>query len=204
MNKCLAKALGIFIFIFGAWAYLRADEANERLVPQWSTTCQSDDIPFSIDFKSKSGDAYEDDMDVTIRGAGGSTINVPLPRAAYVRRGMVSDVKNVCKDIAAIALSDKKLLLLISSDGRPGWDQLNLVYININTGKILDVKADVGEIKDVDGHQNLTVRRRPNGFEVRLQREWLSDTGTDSAENSIEDWRSITILDGKILTEWSK
>jgi hypothetical protein len=101
-------------------------------------------------------------------------------------------------------MPEKKLILLISSDSRPGWDRLNVVYLDLGNGKILDTKINIGEIKDVGGYGALTVRRHSNGFEVRVQREWLKNTNTDSAENSIEDWRSIQISKGKILTEWSR
>ncbi len=40
--------------------------------------------------------------------------------------------------------------------------------------------------------------------EVRLEREWLKNTGTDSAENLIEDWMYIQVIKDKIMNKWSK
>ena len=49
----------------------------------------------------------------------------------------------------------------------------------------------------------LTIRKKSGGYEVRLEKEWLQNTGTDSAENSIEDWMYIEIKDNKISNKWA-
>ncbi|HKR58175.1 MAG TPA: hypothetical protein VJS64_00475 [Pyrinomonadaceae bacterium] len=176
--------------------------SDDYFIPKWQTNCKSGNTPFSILFKSKSGYADGDDMEVNVT-TGGKHFRVPLPEALYVKMGIVSDSKSICEDIGAFALPEGKVLLWLSSDGRPGWNKLNLVLLSLPEGKVLDIKERIGSIK-APGGQRLAVKGRDGQYEVRLEREWLKNTGTDSAENSIEDWMSIKVMDGKIVNKWSR
>jgi hypothetical protein len=134
----------------------------------------------------------------------GNKMIIPVRKALYSRRSVVSDVDGICNDIGGFKLNDNKVLLWLSRNNRPDWDELSLVLIDLKNQKVLDIKEDIGPIKNVGENQKLSIRKKGNGYEVRLQRDWLKNTGTDSAENSIEDWMYIQIIKDKIMNKWSK
>lgn len=183
---------------------------DDRFVTEWETNCLVGDQRMMLTFRSKSGHDDADDMDV-VATINKKKIKIPLPPALYVKRGIVSEVKNVCRtpndlghgDVGGFQLKDGNLLLWLSSDNRPGWDTLSLVLLNPSEAKVLDTKPNIGNIKAV-GAQNLAIRPKNTGYEVRLEREWMKNTGADSAENSIEDWMLVKIIDNKIETKWAR
>lgn len=110
----------------------------------------------------------------------------------------------LCDEIGGFRLKNDRILLWLSRNDRPHWDELSLILIDLKKLRILDIKEDIGPIKDVDRSQKLTIRKKGNGYEVRLERVWLANTHTDSPENSIEDWMYIQIIKDKIITQWGK
>jgi len=177
--------------------------SDDHLIPEWEASCKCNGYAFKLNFSSLSGDPTEDDMTVKFISSQGNKI-IPVQKALYSKRSVVSDVNNICNDIGGFKLNDNKVLLWLSRNNRPDWDELSLVLIDLNNQKVLDIKEDIGPIKDVGGNQKLAIRKKGNGYEVRLQRDWLKNTGTDSAENSIEDWMYIQVINDKIMNKWSK
>jgi hypothetical protein len=177
---------------------------DDHLIPAWEASCKCDGYAFKLNFSSLSGDPTEDDMIVKYISSKGNKMIIPVQKALYSRRSVVSDVDNICNDIGGFKLNDNKVLLWLSRNNRPDWDELSLVLIDLKNQKVLDIKEDIGPIKDAGGNQKLAIRKKGNGYEVRLERGWLKNTETDSAENSIEDWMYIQVINNKITNNWSK
>jgi hypothetical protein len=178
--------------------------SNDHFSPEWKASCDCGGVALKLSFSSPSGDPTEDDMVVKLISSKGKEIIIPVQKALYVKRSIVSDVENVCNDIGGFKLKNNRILLWLSRNDRPRWDQLSLVLIDLNKLKVIDIKEDIGPIKSIGDRQRLAIRKKDNGFEVRLEREWMENTGTDSAENSIEDWMFVQVINNKITNKWSR
>lgn len=177
----------------------------------WEARCELAGHTLRLSFVSASGDADLADMDVQVQVDGGSAMPLPLAKGYYRPRGVVANQRSLCDRVGAYLLQDQvhaaepaRLLLWLSVDDRPGWDQLSLVLLDLEAGKVLDRSERIAPIKDPDGRQRLALRIAPDHVLTRLQRRWLHDTGTDSAENSIEDWYRVEIRAGRIRGRWAE
>lgn len=175
----------------------------------WSARCAIDGQAFHVLFDSPSRDLDNADMRVSLVLNDGRKMLLPLSPGVYRARRLVSNQASLCEGIGAYATSDRvykadraRLLLWLSVDDRPGWDHLTLVLVDLAQAKVLHQVERLAPIKDPDGRQGLTVQVTDDGFWVRLQRQWLQNTGTDSAENSIEDWMQVWIAHGRIRSRW--
>jgi hypothetical protein len=188
----------IFLFLFVSPAH-----SYDPFAPSWKSLCKCGDTTLNLSFTSKSGDATEDDMTAKLISSDGKELDIPIDEALYRRRSIVSDERNICDSIGGFKLSNNRVLLWLSRNDRPHWDKLSLILIDYKKLIVLDVKENIGSIKDTTGKSSMTIRKKHNGYEVRLEREWLQNTNTDTAENSIEDWMYIGIVDNKIYYEWA-
>jgi hypothetical protein len=152
---------------------------------------------FDVHLKSASGDAMEDDMTVTLVFADGTSLPVPLPPALYEPRGTLKNVTNRCTQLTAFNAGGNRALLLLSRNGRPHWDILDAVLIDVQRQRILDVKTSVGEIKTED---RVIVARRVSdqSFDVLLIREQIESSGCDCAAAAIEGWTRIAVRGDRI------
>src|SRR4030043_496761 len=133
----------LFIFLFASPAY-----CNDPFVPKWKTSCNCGDTTFDLFFTSKSGDPTEDDMNVKLISSDGKELGIPIKQALYSTRSIVSDEKNICDLIGGFKLSNNKVLLWISRNDRPSSDQLSLILIDYKKLEVLDVRENIGPIKD--------------------------------------------------------
>jgi hypothetical protein len=177
---------------------------NDKMLPKWKASCNCNGVTFDLSFSSLSGDPNEDDMIISLIPSDGKKIQIPVQQALYSKRSVVSDEKNICDNIVGFKIRDDRILLWLSRNDRPQWDQLSLVLIDPRKLKVIDVKEDVGPIKDACGTQRMAIRKKNNGYEIRLERDWLKNTGTDSADNSIEDWMYIQVINDKISNKWTR
>lgn len=175
----------------------------------WSAQCEVGGQRFELIFDSPSKNSDNADMTVTLVLADRRKVLLPLTPGIYKARKSVSNQKSMCTGIGAFASKDRvykadpeRLLLWLSIDDRPGWDLLSLVLIDLAEAKVMHQLERVAPIKDPDGRQGLAIQTTDDGFLVRLQRQWLHNTGTDSAENSIEDWMEIWVAHGHIRSRW--
>lgn len=175
----------------------------------WSAKCEAGGQRFELIFNSPSKDSENADMTVTLVLADRRKILLPLTPGIYKARESVSNRTSLCSGIGAYASKDRvyradpeRLLLWLSVDDRPGWDLLSLVLIDLAEARVMHQLERVAPIKDPDGRQGLTIQITDDGFLARLQRHWLRNTGTDSAENSIEDWMEIWVAHGRIRSRW--
>lgn len=192
-----------FVLITLVLSFPLSAQSDDYFLSEWKASCDCDGVTFKLSFSSPSADPFEDDMIVKLISSKGQEVTVPVQKALYIKRSVVSDVKNFCDVIGGFKLNNNRILLWLSHDNRPDWDQLSLVLIDLTELKVIDIKEDIGPIKSIGG-QRLAIRKKDNGFEVRLEREKMENTGADSAENSIEDWMFIQIINDKIINKWSR
>jgi hypothetical protein len=160
--------------------------------PQIKESCKG----FDVELISASGDAMEDDMAVTVV-FGKKRVPVSLPKALYVPRHPLLNVKNLCKELTAIEVGKDRALLLVAHNARPHYDRLNAVLIDTKEQKVLDVRVDIGEIKN-EGDVLVVRSSNPRFVEVRLISNYLANSGCDCAEAAIEDWRRILFAGDKL------
>lgn len=194
--------LGV-VFLLASLAQAAAGEGD------WHARCELAGHTLRLSFVAASGDADQADMNVNVQVNGGSAMQLPLAKGYYRPRGVVANQPSLCDRVGAFLLQDQvhlaeppRLLLWLSVDDRPGWDLLSLVLLDLEAGRLLDHSERIAPIKDPDGRQRLALRIYPDHVLTRLQRRWLHDTGTDSAENSIEDWYRVEIRAGQIRGRW--
>lgn len=175
--------------------------AEWKPAPHWTDACHFADHAVTANFESRSGDPLEDDMTVTLTRDDGVAVVLPLGRSLYEPRGLLQTVKNRCSEMAAVEMGADRVLLLLSSNGRPTWDTLVAVLLDTAALTVLDVKTNIGAIKTQD---RVIVLRRAGAaaLDVRLIRESLPDAGCDCEAADIEDWRRVEIAGDRIRSAW--
>jgi hypothetical protein len=183
-------------------ASLSTAATEVRPAAHWTDTCQFGEHTVTANFESQSGDAFEDDLVVTLTRDDGLELRLPIPPSLYKPRHPLLNVRNRCEEATAVDAGGQRVLLLLSSDGRPGWDTLDAVLIDTGAMQMIDAKFNIGPIK---GEDDVLVLRRdgPMSFSVRLVREMLHDSGCDCAAAAIEDWRTISVVDDRIRSAWN-
>jgi hypothetical protein len=88
------------------------------------------------------------------------------------------------------------LLLWFLRNNRPTYDQVQLVLLDVNARKILDIHRDIGETPD-----NLTIVRRTDGFSVSLFKEWRKDSN-NGGEFGVSEWADIAVEQNRIVAAW--
>lgn len=168
--------------------------------------CSHNTKSFELIFSSASGDVSEDDMAVSIKTTRGETVKLAIKPALFTSRGSVSAIKNICGDASAtrpesmvvFPVGKNTVLLWLSSDSRPSYNQLSLALLDIEHGKLIDYLDTKMAIKDVNNSTMLVTRKVRHGYQVRLVGEWLLHTGLDTAETAIESWMFVSVQHGKI------
>ncbi len=197
--------VGVMVSI--GFGKIHADAQSDQILlrTSWEAACRINDQKFSVHFHTDSPDPTEDDMTVSLRRPNLEKITLPIAKAWYLPRGLTANVESVCQDITALPVGDQRILLWLSVDDRPSWNQLMLVLLDLKTGQVLAQQSRVGPIKDCGCDSNervLVIRQRGDVYDVRLEREWLQGTGNGGAGNSIEDWMTVTVKGDKIITAW--
>lgn len=128
---------------------------------------------------------------------GKKKVSVALEPALYTPRHTLKNVDNLCSKLTAIEVRPQRVLLLLSKNMRPSFDQLDAVLIDTQAQKVLDVRRNVGEIKSGN---SLFVLRRQNdqSLDVRLVDETIANSGCDCPEAAIEEWSRLVFVDDKI------
>lgn len=176
----------------------------------WSAKCMHNGHYFQLDFKSKSGDASNEDMHASILTTKNEVKLLPIPESTYLSGDVNSSVKSICQPandesrdgVAAFPVDDEKVLFFIAKDNRPSLDILVLALINIETGELLDFLDTDKSIKTGDPVRSFTLKQKDKKLNVRLVTEYLEDTESDSIDNYIESWVEINVLSNKISIKY--
>jgi hypothetical protein len=166
----------------------------------WNANCRSTLSDFSLNFKSASDVWSEDDQSIELSLADGRSLTFPFKKSAYSSRTTLLNVNNLCDRVVALDMGNSNVLFMLSESGRPGYDFLGAVLVDIKNLNVLDARTQIGNIK-TDG---FVVRpATPNGFDVRLIKENLENSGCDCGDADIEDWLHIGIKKGKLEFKWT-
>ena len=169
----------------------------------FTAPCHSAAADFTLQFRSASGDAMEDDMSVVLEREDHARIVLPIERSLFIARETMLNVKNVCQQVVGLEVRGDRVLLFFTWSGRPTWDHLALALVDVKAMRVLDVQNDAGTIKGEDGP--LVLRKVSDAaYDMRLIRETLADSGCDCAESDIEEWMRISVKNDKIVTRWEK
>lgn len=118
--------------------------ANAADPTRWRADCRIDERSFRLEFASASGDLDNEDMVATLVLPDRSSVQLPLTPGIFRPRSVVANQRSACKELGAYLIQDQihkavppLLLLWLSVEDRPGWDQLSLVLIDLDAGKVL-------------------------------------------------------------------
>lgn len=193
------------LFVLSISLSALADDFNA-----WSAKCMHNGKYFQLDFKSKSGDANNEDIQASILTTKNEVKLLPIPESTYLSGVVNSSVKSICKPdndesrdgVAAFPVNDTNVLFFIAKDNRPSLDILVLALINIETGELLDFLDTDKNIKTGDPIRSFTVKQKDNKLNVRLVTEYLENTESDSIDNFIESWVEINVSSKKISIKY--
>ncbi len=171
---------------------------------EWGTQCTHNGQPFQLSFKSQSGDALEDDMQVFIVTTKGVTKKLLFKAALYVSSEGVSSMQSSCStdrevngfSVFAYPVIKNNVLFYISQDYRPTLNKLVLALINVETGELVHLLETGREIKGANGV--LVIKEENKKRYARLVTERLKNTGTDSIDNYIESWVEVKVVANRI------
>ncbi len=169
-------------------------------------SCRLGSHAFSLFFDSASGECPEDDMDVFVETPKGKT-RIPMAPTWYREVSNLTRAESICQPgdspdrlssgVAAFAVDDKRALVFFIRDGRPFYDSVGAVLVEVTTGKVLDVQQSLGQSKD----GTVAVFKTPRGYKLRLIREHLQ-VQCDCTAAVADDWMGVEVVDGKIRAKW--
>ena len=165
--------------------------------PKWSAVCSLPEAVLTVEFNSPSGDVTEDDMTATVRWSDGSSTLIPAKPGWFTEAVNVTwEAENVCTRIVGNALPDKRLLLWFLRNNRPNGDQLQLALLSVADKRVLDTKADIGEIAS-----DPIIIKRGSGFSALLFKE-RRQNGPGGGEFGVPEWKDIIIKEDHIIAVW--
>ena len=184
-------ALLLLLLVFQA----SAEDVEFR--PEWTALCKFGNTDFSVEFHSKSGDAYQDDQTVALAWGKNKAVALPVEPALYEPTRFASDAKNYCQGIGAFNWPNGRLLLLIRQNNRPSDDQILAIVIDAKTGAF----AQNGGILDATWQDVVFLLKQGQGFRVLLERSWHVDP-SDGGEFSAPDWMTLKDDRGRLIRKW--
>jgi hypothetical protein len=165
---------------------------------------------FSVVVTSASGEPNNDDerVEVVLEGA---RFVVPLRPAQFTFSGEWASSRpnpaQRCRaGLVAWAVGPNQVLLMFSRSGRPGLDLASFALVDLAQRKtlaVLDTQLALASARaEGPGGTSFSfiTRAAPQGFDVRLVREWLP--GDDSPVGALEDWFAVRVKKGALKAGW--
>ncbi|GEM_PF-5478888 len=169
----------------------------------WQAQCVIGGQPVTLDFRSASGDAFEDDMAVQARRADGSRVTLPLPPALYHATGLLGSPPSACDPVPLLDMGNGLGLLLLVRDNRPGLPVVDALLLDLATLQVLDKRlGDPGAVEGLLKTASLVLRQSPAGIDLRLVREAVPGAECDCADGYAEDWLRFSVDQRRLRTSW--
>lgn len=185
-----------------AISMISSSVSADHFKPEWTASCAYNGSNFELIFKSTSGDATNDDMQISIKTTEKVVKTLKLPEALYTTIGLTSSLENVCTNrLVAFPMGDAKILFLLSKNMRPGPNEAVLALIDIKSGILLDVLDSKMAIKNSCDTEQFVIKMKDGNHHVRLVTEQMENTGHDASSNYIESWVEIKVVSDKISLE---
>lgn len=169
----------------------------------WQAQCVIGGQPVTLDFRSASGDAFEDDMAVQARRADGSSVALPLPPALYHATGLLGSPPSACDPVPLLDMGNGLGLLLLVRDNRPGLPVVDVLLLDLATLQVLDKRlGNPGAVEGLLKTASLVLRQSPAGVDLRLVREAVPGAECDCADGYAEDWLRFSVDQRRLRTSW--
>lgn len=176
-----------------------ADEESAN----WQAQCVIGGQPVTLDFRSASGDAFEDDMTVQLRRADGSSQSLPLPPALYHATGLLGSPISACDPTPLLNMGNGLGLLLVVRDNRPGLPVVDALLLDLATLQVVDKRlGDPGAVAGLLKTGSLVLRQSVDSVDLRLVREAVPGAECDCADGYAEDWLRFSVERRKLRVNW--
>jgi hypothetical protein len=169
--------------------------------------CQLGTHSFSVSFDSESDDCPEDDMRVSVDVAGRQSA-LSLKKAWYSSISNIANGESICRlpgdspagagPVSAFAVGPQQALVFFTSSGRPGYDSVGVMLLDVATGKLLDARQSLGKSKE----PTVAVLKTRTGFKLRLVKEHLSEVRCDCSAAFADAWMSVEVVNSRIKVRW--
>jgi hypothetical protein len=169
---------------------------------QWSALCTLKGKSVSLEVQSKSGDPFEDDMQVTLK-MGFKKTSVPKLKALF-RSIPPSKRFQLCDKTMGLSVEKTKMLILLAKDDRPALEELVAILVDPMARKVLDVNRNLGAFFREPPARALQFERTPTGFRAMVVQGFNRNSLSDSAEDLVTGWVNVSVKNGKISAKWEK
>ncbi|RKH40910.1 hypothetical protein D7V93_39165 [Corallococcus llansteffanensis] len=169
--------------------------------------CQLGTHAFSVSFDSESDDCTEDDMRVSVDVAGRRS-GLSLKKAWYSSISNIANGESICSlpgeaparagPVSAFAVGPQQALVFFTTSGRPGYDSVGVMLLDVATGKLLDARQGLGESKE----PTVAVLKTRTGFKLRLVKEHLPEVRCDCSAAFADAWMSVEVVNSHIKIRW--
>ncbi len=193
--NCLILFVLLFLSSFSV-SSAQIHPQSQNLI--WSDSFEIDRMRFEIQGFSKSGDINEDDMTIVIL-QDSKSVKVPVSLDFYDLVRPSSNLKSLTEKMPIFKIGPSEILIFLFPNCRPLFNKVTLVVYDFNQQKIIDVKENIGDLKD---DSFVFISDGSNKYKIRLIREHLDSVPSDGPEVSIEDWMIIEYSKNKIQSHW--
>ena len=90
---------------------------------------------------------------------------------------------------------------MLRQDDKPTFDLLTLVLYNLKSKRAVSRIENIGRVK-AGPSESITVRKTPEGFDIKLIKQWFKNTTNDTSEKPIEGWLRVSVGEKRIEKEW--
>jgi len=190
------KHMNFFVcFILFLFPAIISAESSQHL---WGGTCSFRGESITYIFSSRSGDATNDDMFLTIGEA-----DMLLPKGMYLRsNSYFQGKKNLCSGGVVAFEYDGKYIFAIVKDGRPTSGFVVFLYYDAIDKKSIDFFDPEIKLKyssDDDGFP-LIMKFEDGEHSIRVVNEILRDENTKE-QAILDGWSKLKIKNKKIVLE---
>lgn len=173
---------------------LHASTAHAQdALARWQAKCKVGEHKFTLNFDSATGDAYSDDMRVTMKAAGETRV-APLPEKLYHPTKPTSDSTSVCDSTAAVVLDNDAALVFVTVDDRPG--------IPFIISMVVDAKDRRVFIPQALGHTNSALELHDTYVRMYSAQTRNPKSKSDGPDAYGWAWRRFSLVGRDIRARW--
>jgi hypothetical protein len=165
----------------------------------FSLKCKTGKSQFNITFNSPSSDCTFDDTVVKMNDK-----KLLVPGDWYFDVQNVGPEKGICSygpdnDYPIFALGNDQALMFLKSSGRPGFDVIAAVLLDLKQNAVMDYKKLDRSVRNSFGPVKTKI-----GFKLPLVKSHIKGMRCDCDAAYIEGWMEVTAEKGKLQTSWLK
>lgn len=160
---------------------------------RWQAKCKVGEHKFTLSFDSAIGDAYANDMRVTMKAAGETRV-APLPEKLYFPTKPTSNSTSVCDSTAAVALDADAAMVFVTVDARPG--------IPFIISMVVDAKDRRVFIPQALGHTTSALELHETFVRMYSAQTRNPRAKGDSADAYGWAWRRFSLVGRDLRARW--